>query len=378
MLCAQLSAVLLVVFCLPGTAFAQLYAQCKEAGGTEADCVEPHLGPWKDYFIWGATALPYGSCQQYFATEQQAIDCGRSAISTNIGYPNWCAIDWHASPQAVISSTEWTTYSAYHGWSTADWRSAASFKWTQYLYQSSQCVPHTQTGFIQVVRMRSVLCPPGYYHWVPRPDGKNVCWKPSVADDHDSCSRPTAGNPVRITDRVKIQTEIDYQSAATPHLRLQRRYSSETRTNLTAPPTGVGSRWTGYYERRVTKNSLVSPPVATVWDADGSVNAFRKQGTQWQPTTNSTRRLIELVDGGGMTAGWVFRSRSNDLQSFDNLGRLIALSSTEGRLVSLTYGSTGVTRVTDAFGRALVFTPTIDTATGYKYRETVTDPAGAT
>ena len=114
--------------------------------------------------------------------------------------------------QPIISPTEWTTYSQYHGWSTADWRSAATFNWTYHLYQSSQCVPHTQTGFIQTVRMRSVLCPYGYSYWVPRPDGKHVCWKQSVADDHDSCTVPTKGNPVRITDRVKIQTEVDYQS----------------------------------------------------------------------------------------------------------------------------------------------------------------------
>ena len=76
--------------------------------------------------------------------------------------------------------------------------------------------------------------------------------------------------------------------------------------------------------------------------------------------------------------GWVFRSRSNDLQSFDNLGRLVALTSGQGLSVSLSYSTHGLDRAVDPFGRALVFAPTIDTATGYKYREAVTDPAGTT
>ena len=286
-------------------AVAQAYSDCKEAGGFYADCQEPDIGPWTKYTIGGGTGMPNGSCPpNNFTTEAAAIECAKNAIANaQIGPSGWCAITW------IEQSAPWTTWQAFNGWTIREQRTPSTFTWTGHdIY--GKCVQSGVIGAFYIFRERAVRCPPGFVYWVPRSDGKNVCYRPSLMLENDQCTNPVKGNPVRITDRAKLQHEIDYAPTTNALLAFKRIYDSTFRTS--SDSRYFGSHWRTNFDRSITLNTFVNPPVAVHRDADDNVNAFRKQGSIWMATGRSVGALAEILDGSGSRVGWIFTSPANE------------------------------------------------------------------
>jgi YD repeat-containing protein len=348
---------------------AQSYSDCKEAGGLYGDCQEPHIGPWMEYRIWGATAMPSMTCHGPFVREKDAVDCAKGVItSANMAY--WCDVTWSDG------QPPWQTFNSYYGWVTEEWRDPTNFVWTGRGYQSTDCIPSQQVGYIRIVRTRMVRCPATFTHWVLRPDGKAICWRLStpLGDPENSCTNPNVGNPVRIVDRGKVLREVDYQAHGVSSLTFERRYDAYRTRDLSHVTTGFGGAWSSNFDRTLRPGFDGSRMVHR--DPNGRTMAFvRATDGQWSPSPNATGRLRQVVNGSGTTVGWVLL-RNVEAEEFDASGRLVQITEVHGRTLSLEYWPWGDLRsVSDQHGRTLHFGAAFDDD-GAKYLARVWDPSG--
>lgn len=356
----------------PTVALSQAFSDCREIGGTYGNCQEPSLGPWIAYRIWGATALPYQSCNGPFVREKDAIDCAKDAIvAANVGsaWPKWCGATFQATNEP------WGIYASYYGWTTHERHMPVTFTYQGREYPTGAC-SGTNSGYIWIVRERLVRCPVTHTHWITRPDNKSICYQLARGPETDQCTRPTVGNPVRVSDRSKRMVEIDYQSPVNPLLRFERRYRSDRYRDLSFVTKGFGGAWKTTFERSIKVLTHGSTTRAVHTDVDDTKQAFIPSGSAvWTPAAEVTGRLRQLTDQGGATTGWVYSS-GTEVEQFDAFGRLVALATSSGQTVQIAYWPDGdIAIVSDPFGRALAFDKTHD-EDGGKYGGRLLDPAG--
>ena len=189
-----------------------------------------------------------------------------------------------------------------------------------------------------------------------------------------SCS--AVGNPCDAATGNKYEHEVDYGGDGTSALRFERYYNS-----VPAPAGLFGAKWRSNFDRRVIVRNVTTDQV---WQFPDSYT-MAKLGMQ-TPTIRSVS--LERPDGktfwfsqwsGGAwqsehdidgslsrtASGWSYTTRDGVTETYDGSGRLTAISDRNGLTQTLSYDGSGKVRVTDAFGRSLVFD-----------RNTVTDPAG--
>ncbi|MFJ2986824.1 DUF6531 domain-containing protein [Collimonas sp. NPDC087041] len=168
------------------------------------------------------------------------------------------------------------------------------------------------------------------------------------------------GNPINHGNGNKRQLESDYLNMASGGVQLQRTYNSSSTRN-----GRYGLRWSSNYERMVWMDPGLNN--AGVQRSDGKILHFTWIRGMFRPDADITDSLFWQADSAGNTTGWQYRvGADQSLESYDSNGRLLNITSREGRVQTLTYSDafTPVTiaprpglllRVADQFGRQLNF-----------------------
>ncbi len=192
-------------------------------------------------------------------------------------------------------------------------------------------------------RGRDVRCPIGYYPNIYTQPFYDYCYNPGLIADR-TCK---VGNPIFIGGGNKQQIESDYKSKT---LRFTRTYNS----NAVDEATGVtiGAHWRHNYDRYISTPSNAA-------DVSGSAYALRQNGDTEHfvldngavvEATMTTDRLER--DG----SGWRYTTGSDEVELYNDTGRLVSITNRAGQTQTLTYDSTGrLTQVADDAGRTLTF-----------------------
>jgi RHS repeat-associated protein len=175
-----------------------------------------------------------------------------------------------------------------------------------------------------------------------------------------------AGNPINSATGNKYQLEADYVGAGPFPPKLLRHYNSQ---DMGAHgPFGTG--WRGDFQRSIVFDSGGSVPVALAYRADGKVYTFKTLAFTGDPDVPD--RLFRDMDGNGQVLGWRYITATDETESYDPSGRLLAIASRQGLTLTLNYNGQGqLASVVDAFGRQLSFA--YDSAGRVS---TMLDPAG--
>ena len=196
---------------------------------------------------------------------------------------------------------------------------------------------------------------------------------------------PPVGNPVNPASGNKIESQVVYRGLRGFEFVL-------TFNTFDYSGSRFSAQWRDSFDRKVAMDGAD----AMVYRANGQVFKFVASGGSWSTDADTSDRLLELKDAGGVRTGWQLTSVNGDeVETFDVTGRLLAIASREGLTQTLTYsdgtnGSNGgvvldangnptgtvlpaglLIRAADHFGRVLAF--------GYNGSSRVikmTDPAG--
>jgi len=219
-----------------------------------------------------------------------------------------------------------------------------------------------------------------------RPIGWGVlCY--DASEKQPECECP--GNPVRFAAKEKFQIETDY--AGPQGLEFTRHYSS----------TKFRSSWSHTYAKRLTttwkayKTGVIYPSLTYIWDpalrlwiSNGGKpeavehiftttitgpNGYGYSFTSWdrgatwfaESDVNATLTALEF-DADRNILKWRMTTASNDAETYDGQGKLIAIEFASGRVQTLTYSDAGtpadiapapnlLIQVGDNFGRQLQF-----------------------
>ncbi|HWW69447.1 MAG TPA: DUF6531 domain-containing protein [Duganella sp.] len=187
--------------------------------------------------------------------------------------------------------------------------------------------------------------------------------------------QPSCGNPIAIGTGNKVQLEVDY-GGNTPGLPLSltRTYNGGVFTGYSGIPGSLGSYWSQPSDRRLrllpnrtetkcfTRNSnsqqfcesvpiANAPPAVSVLRPDGKVYTFTKSGGQWLGDADVDDRLSARYAADGVTPiGWTYVTAGQDIENYDDAGRLVSIASRAGATQRYTYSSgntndTGVERL---------------------------------
>ena len=168
--------------------------------------------------------------------------------------------------------------------------------------------------------------------------------------NNSSCPKATAANtdnPINIATGNKTAVETDYDGAGVFPLRMLRYYNSKgTRAG------SFGANWRGFYDRSlVIVSTTTKGKTTTVAEAvrpDGRVLRFTLTNGGWVGDPDIVDRLQSVAGGYRFTCG------DDQVETYNNAGRLGAVAAREGFAQSLAYDGQGrLTQVTDAFGRSL-------------------------
>lgn len=176
------------------------------------------------------------------------------------------------------------------------------------------------------------------------------------------------GNPINAGTLSKVQREVDILSASSL-LKFERIYNSGavTPTNrnfdkwkVLPKPERIGARWRHNFDRSLEATRYYDAEsgsyekAAQVRHADGSVSFFELRGDRYVAATGDAGRLV------GSGSGWEYVDDDGVRESFDSMGRLVAIFNRASESIFLTYENTadGQSRLalaTDRSGRSIGF-----------------------
>ncbi len=196
-------------------------------------------------------------------------------------------------------------------------------------------------------------CPRGYAIFQTTDPMAAVCipnGPPETMNIGLSCTS-CVGNPIFPGYANKLERELDYVGAGAYPLRFERIYNSKPW--VTAPRLGVN--WWHTYHRKVTFGPNPSnAPYVGVDRPDGRVLAYELVGSTYVGDANTVERLERL------TNGWKLTNGDDEVELYDNAGKLLSISNRQGLAHTLTYFTDGlnagrIQKVSDSFGRTLTF-----------------------
>ena len=159
----------------------------------------------------------------------------------------------------------------------------------------------------------------------------------------DSTACPTTcGNPINYATGNKYEHEMDFQGAGPFPLMLSRDYNSQDEA-----VHEFGGSWRSMYTRSIAPVS--ASEVKAIRD-DGREIAFTLTVGVWTPDSIINSRLAKTA------SGWVYTSGIDDSETYDTVGRLVAVKNLAGLSQTMAYDASGnLATVTDPFGRKLRF-----------------------
>ena len=227
-----------------------------------------------------------------------------------------------------------------------------------------------------------------YGGWVADPHGSGappaVCWSrasghiyPSNFDPGKCNDCNSLGNPVNPALGTKTHRETVYTAGATPaSLKFEWLYS----TNMYKTVVKTAG-WSHTFSRAIGRMPNGFP---FAYRENGFIAKFKLSGGVYTPDADTADRLTRETDASGNTIGWTYYvATSEDTETYDAKGKLLAIQNRAGATLQLTYsdGNTPVgiapipdqlIRVTDPMGRQLNFT-----YSSAGQLATLTDPANA-
>lgn len=192
----------------------------------------------------------------------------------------------------------------------------------------------------------------------------------------DADKSPRKGNPINPANGNKEQDEIDYVGSGAFPLTLKRYYNSKYEFRFGDKP--FGANWTSRYFARLTvgnnntagcASAKYTQGVGGVWSpdircentvtrswvyvdrADGSRNYFLSlAGGPFVADSDVVSKLVKL------TSTWQYTSANDEIQLYDDTGKLLSITNRDGLTQTLAYDGSGrLSSVSDPFGRQLTF-----------------------
>jgi YD repeat-containing protein len=146
-------------------------------------------------------------------------------------------------------------------------------------------------------------------------------------------------------------------------LRFVRYYNSHRWTGIYFPSTvgvfnlysNVGPNWTTSYDRVIRFSDSVLYPTVYAYRPDGRTLLFKLSNGQFVADADSADRVVRLTDGSGNPVGWHYTiASSEEVETYDDSGKLLSIANRAGALQTLSYDSAGrLATVSDSFGRTL-------------------------
>lgn len=148
------------------------------------------------------------------------------------------------------------------------------------------------------------------------------------------------GNPINSSIGNKYEEVQVVKASGERSIDVRLRYNSRVDGERKA----FGHVWRHSYESRVYPSTLTLTSVTSVWRSDGKVYGFKKSGSAWIGSADSTDKLEELTNSTGVTSGWRYTTQSNDVELYSAEGILLSVIRPNGVKVTLTYsdGTAGV------------------------------------
>lgn len=349
-------------------------AACAESGGSDI-CVGPEVGEFT--YLVSDGSLSAGGKDEAATIEAYVakVSANMCTFSMTDNAPGWPAAPYGSGNQASGN------YSAALFAGNGTYR---QMSWIYGTVQHQERIPlriertywpPSCTGSVThgayVSRQRTVACP---YQYLSAPGGgvNAYCYRTLQSRDTpknlgSACPTGTCpagehggiptmlGNPINGTNGNKFQEELDYPGAGSSPLRFVRYYNSTSSTvGLTS---ALGPRWRSSYERAVRFAESQSFPTVFAYRPDGRRLYFKLQSGQFVADADIADRLVQLLDGSGNLTGWEYTiAGTQEVETYDVNGRLLAIRTRSGIAQTLQYAGDLLSSVTDSFGHQLTFT----------------------
>jgi RHS repeat-associated protein len=192
------------------------------------------------------------------------------------------------------------------------------------------------------------------------------CGPPKCTDTCCDSGCGNGSNPIQTASGNKHQVETDFIGSGPFPLRFTRTYDSKRTWLNDAAPIGIG--WTHSYLAHIAVmpaqgSSTLSE--AVVYRPDGRILRFNLSGSTWVSDPDVSEKLNVATSGGDYVSA-TFTTNNDEVETYDQLGRLASIKQRGGLVQTLNYttgpgGSSStlshnfVQQVTDPEGHALTF-----------------------
>lgn len=168
------------------------------------------------------------------------------------------------------------------------------------------------------------------------------------------------GNPVHPRTGNKSAIDSDYNS---PSIKFTRYYNSQ-QNKL---DRHIGIQWRHSYTEKLKFGQNDTTSAVFAERSDGGILFFKLENNLWVSDDDISDELLQLTDDT-----WKLVIADDTIERYDTTGKLLSISSRDGRTQTLAYDTNGrLTSVVDDVGHALSFT-----YDGSSRMQTMTDPAG--
>ena len=217
-------------------------------------------------------------------------------------------------------------------------------------YQAADC-PNT-TMVVNITKSRLIQCPQVFdaRTWITTVQ----CAIPSTGCLYCDLARSIGdviGNPVSPVTGGKVEYQIDYQAGGAGGLSFGHFYNSVGVFRLpTDGPKKFGFTdfWQFSYQRVLAPITGVTGLSAAIHREDGSVEWFDGSGNELLNRSGAADRLTSNASGG-----WTVTLANNDVEQYNAGGQLTSITTRAGIVTTISYGSNGMSQVSDSFGHTL-------------------------
>jgi YD repeat-containing protein len=155
------------------------------------------------------------------------------------------------------------------------------------------------------------------------------------------------GNPVSPVTGNKFQKEVDYVAYGPFPLRFARYFNSFSNQGR----AGLGVNWTHSYGQRLRGDG---PNIMVAFRENGRSLRFVLTGGLYVADSTERQRLERITSPA---LGWKLTTEDDEVEMYDDSGKLLSVSNRAGLTHTLTYATDGtLSSVTDSFGQTLSFT----------------------
>ena len=168
----------------------------------------------------------------------------------------------------------------------------------------------------------------------------------SNKDSGETVGPSCRGNPIYVATGEKFQIETDYRGKGPFPLVFQRSYNSQSSST-----TSLGLHWRHNYDLKLLHTiETDGDEFLTFTRNNGKLIFFTKTGISWVGDLDIPSHVVRIP------TGWELHTINDEVETYDNTGKLVSIRSRAGLIHTLTYDEDNRLRtVTDSFGNQLQF-----------------------